>query len=449
MARTFVDALNALPMRPFQWATLAVCMCVLVGAGVALQVLGIIAPLVMGAFGVERGEFGIAMSAAIVGFGVGAWIGGWLGDRIGRRLTIAIAALGYALATIGSSTTDGVWELALWRLFTGLGVGGVYPNVLSLASEWLAERWRPVAISTLTVGVPIGGTVVGWLAPDLSAAHGWEGTFAWLGLGLLAVCVLVALILRDSPSFLLERGKADAAQKNAGKVLDGPVELVPDAKPGQQAGEGHIGVLHASNRRFNIGVGIAFASAALVAFGILSWSTTFLTTAGFEFAEASRAVSIAGITSIAGSVLAGILVRRYGSRLIMSLFSATLCLVIITLGWQVQMLPEQPDATQRLVVTCLVGLAGAFFSACMAAMYVIMALGYPQSCRAAGIGFGIFMSRVGAFIATAFGGTLLQWGGTNVAPFFAVLLVAAALISAAAFVVDRQVPPARTLIRPA
>lgn len=442
MARTFVDALNALPMRPFQWATLAVCMAVLIGAGVALQLLGVIAPLVMEAFGVERGEFGIAMSAAIIGFGVGAWGGGWLGDRIGRRWTIAIAALGYALAAMGSATTTGVWELAIWRLFTGLGVGGVYPNVLSLASEWLAERWRPVAVSTLTVGVPIGGTVAGWLAPGLSAARGWEGTFAVLGLGLLAVCVLVALVLRDSPSFLLERGRADAARKNAGLVLETAEDLAPDAKPSAAAGEGHIGVLHASNTRFNIGVGIAFSSAALVAFGILSWTTTFLTTAGFDFAEASRAVSIAGITSIAGSVLAGVLVRRYGSRLIMSLFSATLCLVILALGWQVQMLPAEPDAGQRLVVTSLVGLAGAVFSACMAAMYVIMALGYPQSCRSAGIGFGIFMSRVGAFLATAFGGTLLQWGGTSVVPFFAVLLVASALVSAAAFVVDRQVPPA-------
>ena len=442
MARTFVDALNALPMRPYQWATLAVCMAVLIGAGVALQLLGVIAPLVMEAFGVERGEFGIAMSAAIIGFGVGAWGGGWLGDRIGRRWTIAIAALGYALAAMGSATTEGVWELAIWRLFTGLGVGGVYPNVLALASEWLAERWRPVTVSTLVVGVPIGGTVAGWLAPGLSATSGWEGTFGVLGLGLLAVCVMVALILRDSPSFLLERGKTEAARKNAGLVLGAEEDLAPDAKPLAAAGEGHIGVLHPSNTRFNIGVGIAFSSAALVAFGILSWSTTFLTTAGFEFAEASRAVSIAGITSIAGSVLAGELVRRYGSRLIMSLFSATLCVVIVALGWQVQALPAEPDATQRLVVTSLVGLAGAVFSACMAAMYVIMALGYPQSCRSAGIGFGIFMSRVGAFLATAFGGTLLQWGGTSVVPFFAVLLVAAALVSAAAFVVDRQVPPA-------
>jgi hypothetical protein len=37
-----------------------------------------------------------------------------------------------------------------------------------MASEWLPERWRPVAVSTLAVGTPIGGAVVGSLGPDIA-----------------------------------------------------------------------------------------------------------------------------------------------------------------------------------------------------------------------------------------------------------------------------------------
>ena len=76
-------------------------------------------------------------------------------------------------------------------------------------------------------------------------------------------------------------------------------------------------------------------------------------------------------------------------------------------------------------------------------MYVIMALGYPQSCRSAGIGFGIFMSRVGAIAASGLGGALLDFGAGSVVPFFTVLCVGAVLVSAAAFIVDRHVPPSR------
>ena len=45
--------------------------------------VGIIAPKVIKDFGVSRGAFGIAMSAALVGFGLGSWGGGWGGDRGG------------------------------------------------------------------------------------------------------------------------------------------------------------------------------------------------------------------------------------------------------------------------------------------------------------------------------------------------------------------------------
>jgi AAHS family 4-hydroxybenzoate transporter-like MFS transporter len=72
-----------------------------------------------------------------------------------------------------------------------------------------------------------------------------------------------------------------------------------------------------------------------------------------------------------------------------------------------------------------------------------MAIGYPLSCRSAGIGFGIFMSRVGAISASGFGGALLDLGAGSVVPFFAVLTISAVLIAAAVFVIDRHVPPAR------
>jgi AAHS family 4-hydroxybenzoate transporter-like MFS transporter len=78
----------------------------------------------------------------------------------------------------------------------------------------------------------------------------------------------------------------------------------------------------------------------------------------------------------------------------------------------------------------------------MASVYAMLTHGYPPSCRSAGIGFGIFMGRVGAISASLFGGSLLQLGHGSVLPFFAVMCVGALLISTAAFVVDRHVPPA-------
>ena len=438
----FSEVLNRIPMRPFQLVTIAVCMAVLVCDGLDLQLLGIVAPLVMDALGVDRGTFGIAMMAALIGFGLGAWAGGWLGDRIGRRYTLAIAALVFSLATIGAGTSGDVWQMAFWRLLGGLGFGAAYSNALAMAGEWVPDRWRPVTVSTLAVGTPIGGTVVGWIGPDIAAVRGWEGTFVVFGLATLVMVVVILVALRDSPSFLMSHGRVDRAQANARLVAAEDVTLAPERHASDSADGVSVGLLHPSNTRLNLGIGIAFAAAALVAYGILSWSTTFLTSAGFTLDEAGNAVSICGITSMVGSVLVGVLMRRFGSRPVMAVLGAVLTVTMVALGMAMEALPAVPDAGDRMLIVVLIGAAGAFFSAAIAGMYVMMTAGYPQSCRSAGIGFGILMSRVGAVGATGLGGVLLELGRTSTVPFFAVLATASLLVLAAAFVVDRHVPAA-------
>ena len=441
-AMKFSEAVSRAPMRLFQWATVAVCMLVLVSDGIDMQLLGIVAPLVIADFGVDRGTFGIAMSAALVGFGLGAWGGGWLGDVAGRRYALVAAALVFALATVGASQAHDVWSMALWRAVGGLGFGAAYANALTMASEWLPERLRPVAISTLSVGTPLGGTVVGWLGPKLAAAYGWHGAFVVFGLATLLLVVIVLVVLRDSPSFLLSRGKAEQAARAARRVLPQDVPLLPERHHTDAADGPSIGVLHRTNLRLNLGVGLAFAAVALVAYGILNWSTTFLTAAGFTLDQAGAVVSIGGITSMVGSIAAGELTRRFGSWRVMAVLSGSLLVLLILSGFVVETLSAMPSSGERLLVTVLIGASAAVFSAGIATMYVIMALGYPLSCRSAGIGFGIFMSRVGAISASGLGGALLDFGEGSVVPFFAVLSVGAVLMAVAMFVIDRHVPPA-------
>ena len=442
MAITFSDAMERAPLRAFQIATFAICMLVLTCDGVDQQLLGIIAPKVIEAFGVAKSTFGIAMSASLVGFGLGAWSGGWLGDAVGRRWSLAIAAGVFALATAGASLADGVWPLAAWRVVGGLGFGSAYANAMAMTGEWLPDRWRSVAVTTLSVGTPAGGTVVGWLAPDLVAAYGWRGAFVAFGLATLLIVLLIVAGLRDSPSFLLARGKPEEAKRAAHRLLGGDVELMPERHETDLAGDS-VGVLHSTNARLNIGVGITFTACALCAYGVLNWSTTFLTAKGFTLEQAGNAVSIGGLTSIVASIAAGLLVHRFGSKAVFAAISAALVVAFIGLAWSVERLPTAPSESDRLLVVVLLGATAAIFSAGMGSVYALMIHAYPQSCRSAGIGFGIFMARVGAIAASALGGWLLDLGHGSTIPYFAVLTASAALVSACVFIVDRHVPPAR------
>ena len=442
MATTFSEALSRGPLRTFSVATFAVCMLVLICDGMDAQLLGIFVPKVIADFGTDSTSFGWALSAALVGFGLGSWGGGWLGDTVGRRWSLALATVMFSLATVGASTADGVWEMAAWRLISGLGFGSAYANAITLAGEWLPDRWRSVGVTTLSVGTPAGGFVIAALAPTLDNAFGWRGSFVAVGVGTLLVVVLILAFLRDSPSFLLAKGRGEAAHAAACKVLDGPVELVPEEQTVQRDGSA-AGVFAEGNGRLNLGVGIAFAAAALVAYAMLSWATTFLTAKGFSFDEASYAVSVGGLTSVAASIAAGLLVQRFGSRVVFATISAGLLATLVALGFVLENVTGTPDAADYRAVVILYGLSGAIFSAGIASLYALMTHAYPPSCRSAGIGFGIFVGRVGAISATGLGGWLIDLGAGSLVPFFAVLAVSAVLFSAAAFVVDRHVPPAR------
>ena len=439
---TFTAAMARRPLKTFQWVTFVICMLVLTCDGIDQQLLGIIAPKVIAAFGVAKSTFGIAMSASLVGFGLGAWSGGWLGDAVGRRWSLAIAAALFSLATIGASLADGVWQLAAWRVVGGLGFGSAYANAMAMTGEWLPDRWRSVAVTTLSVGTPAGGTVVGWVAPGLVARYGWQGAFVALGAATLLVVVLIIAVLRDSPSFLIARGKYSQAKRAADRLLGGEVDLVPERHATDVEGT-KIGVLHPSNARLNLGVGITFTCCALCAYGVLNWSTTFLTAKGFTLPQAGNAVAIGGLTSIASSIAAGLLVHRFGSKAVFTAISASLVVAFIVLAWSVERLPPMPSAGGRLLVVAVLGSTAAIFSAGMGSIYALMLHGYPQSCRSAGIGFGIFMGRVGAIGASALGGWLLDLGHGSTIPYFAVMTVSAAMVSAVALIADRHVPPAR------
>ncbi|WEK46319.1 MAG: MFS transporter [Candidatus Andeanibacterium colombiense] len=441
MPATFSEAIARRPLGLFQIVTVAVCLLVLMCDGVDMQLLGLVAPVVIRDFGVDKGTFGIAMSAALVGMGIGAWLGGWLGDILGRRRSLALAALIFGLATIAASTSGSVWSMAAWRLIGGLGFGSAFSNALAMGSEWLPKRWQPLAITSLSVGTPAGGAIAGVLAPELLAEHGWRGTFIAFGAATLVLVVIVYTALRDSPSFLLAKGKRNEALQNARRVIRADIELAAEHLDTGSAEGPPVGVLHSSNFRLNAGVGAGFAASTLVAYGILNWSTTILTTKGVSLQLAGYAISVAGITSILGSILAGILVQKFGTKPVMLAVSGILAVTLVALAAAVETMSTASSGGIALV-TVLIGIAAAAFSCSIATVYVVITLGYPQSCRSAGIGFGIFTGRIGAILASGFGGVFLEIGGGSTLPFFAILVASAALIFAAALVIDRHVPAA-------
>src|SRR5258707_6421638 len=72
----------------------------------------------------------------LVGWGL-SFIWGPLADRFGRTPVLAATVFAYALFTGAAAWAHNVWELALFRLLAGIGIGGER----ALAGTYVAQAW--------------------------------------------------------------------------------------------------------------------------------------------------------------------------------------------------------------------------------------------------------------------------------------------------------------------
>lgn len=441
MAMTFSAAIDRAPMRPFQVTVALFGLLLLVVDGIDLQSLPLVTPPIIEEWDIDRAEFGPALAASLFGMGFGSILGGMLGDWIGRLRTLFLACLIFGASTIAAAFTHDVWQMAAVRALGGLGFGAAYPNALALVSDWVPERWRGHIISLVSVGIPVGISVSAALMPVLLPAYGWRGAFVAFGSASIVLGFLAILLLREPPPFLLARGKTDAARRNAARVIDPSIELLPETSATGQTPAGEaVGIFHRRNRLLNIGMVISFSATTTLVYGLLNWTTVLLTSAGFTLEQAQQAGFWQGVLSIVGGLSAGFTTRTFGSRAVTIAGAALILANIIVLGWMVANLGSAPSETERSLIILLEGLAVGLVSMMITVFYVVMAHGYPTSCRSGGIGFVITSGRAFSIAMVYYGGSLLNLGH---AWYFGVLAAIALLIFAAAFIVDCQVEPAQ------
>jgi AAHS family 4-hydroxybenzoate transporter-like MFS transporter len=443
MQSTFSAAIAARPLQPFQWLVIAAALIVLIIEGIDLQSLPLVTPLILDEWGIDRALFGPALAAALFGMAFGSSLGGWLGDRWGRLKTLYLASLIFGASTIAAAWTDGVWSISVVRALGGLGFGAAYPNALALVNDWVPARVRTYVIATLSVGIPIGTATAAAIVPPLLGGNDWRGIFVIFGVGSIIVGTAIFLLLREAPSYLLARGRPEEAHKSAARVIGSGIELLPEPKTEAEAAAGDkgVGVFHASHKWLNIGIGISFAACTTLIYGLSSWATEFLTSSGFTLGQAAQAMFWFGILSMIGGLAAGWLVGTLGSRIVTILCATLTFAALITLGYLIDTIAPNPTFVQRQLAAVLVGVIGGLVSMNIASFYAVMAVGYPQSCRAAAIGFHLTVARVGVITMVFAGGWLLNLGGESFVYYFATMAVISLAMFTAAFVVDRHIEP--------
>ena len=120
------------------WIMIILLLLALVCDGFDLQIVGVVAPWLADDWGLKPAQLvGPVQSANLIGMMIGAIFLGGFGDRIGRKKLIILGTLLYSAATVCALATHSVSALGTTRFVTGLGLGGVLPNVIDRKSTRL------------------------------------------------------------------------------------------------------------------------------------------------------------------------------------------------------------------------------------------------------------------------------------------------------------------------
>lgn len=415
--------------------------------GLDTQILANAVPALIREWSLPRGAFVSALALGPLGMMVGGAIGGVLGDRIGRRTALLISVLTFSALTLAIATVNGVATLGLLRFLSGLGLGGAMPNAAALASEFVARRQRPVAVTLTIVCFPLGGTLAALVSAQVLPAYGWRSLFVIGGLFPILLAIILFALLPESPKYLVNRRERwpelVRLLRKLGHDVGGDVQFVEGgARAGSATSRSSVGELFEPVFRIDtLGLCGAFFFGLMTNNMGIQLIPVMLTAAGFTQTVASNALAAWNFGGVAGAILGALIIQRLGSRLTMLGLSA----LTIATALLMAALPPDPLSTLRLII--LFVLLGGALNAVITTMYALAANVYPTHVRGTGIGTAVATGRLGMVLAAYVGNFALDAGGAPA--YFTALALAMVVVFGSLAVIGRHIEPTTPALAPA
>lgn len=272
---------------------------VIVACGIVMTCIGIGSMLSLGVFlqpmseamGWSRTGISLAALLNFLCMGVGSFFWGALSDRFGTRAVVLAGGilLGGGLVGASQAATLGQFQL-LFGVVVGVAAGSFYAPMTATTTRWFVEH-RSLAVALVSAGLGLGSMTVAPLVGWIISHYDWR--VAMLVIGDLAWLLLI-------PAALLVRNPPAAAP-------------APPPAPGALA-----------PREFTVAEALRtpqFAAIALTHFaccaahsGPIFHMVTNVIDHGISAMAATTVLSAAGLASLSGRVICGLLADRLGAK---------------------------------------------------------------------------------------------------------------------------------------
>ena len=335
---------------------------------------------------------------------IGSVLLGGFADKHGRRpavfLCLGIMASGMGLAAFASD----VVTMSIYRLYTGVGIGGMLATTNALVAEHSNRKRRSLAITVMTMGYPLGAIFGGMFAARLLATSSWHSIFIF-GAIVTAVCIpLVWFLLPETIQSLDQRRPANAlARTNSllSRLGHAPVEQLPPEPAVQRKKVAIRPLFEPELFDRTVLLCLAFFFHIMTFYFILKWIPKIVVDMGYEASLAAGVLVWANVGGLLGALSIGLLTQRLPLRPVL-VGGLVLAAVMVTLFGRVH-----SDIAGLSVAAAL---AGFCTNACVSGYYALLAHSFPAKNRAAGTGMVIGVGRGGSAMGPVIAGFLFAAG---------------------------------------
>lgn len=122
-------------------------------------------------------QLSFVLGASLAATAIGGVVFGLLSDRFGRRGVLQWTILCYSLGTFLSGLSPNLALLLVFRVITGLGVGGEWATGQTYVGETFPPRVRGRYGAFMQTGAPIGVALASVVGGFVAPAIGWRAAF--------------------------------------------------------------------------------------------------------------------------------------------------------------------------------------------------------------------------------------------------------------------------------
>jgi MFS transporter, AAHS family, 4-hydroxybenzoate transporter len=396
------DLLERQKLGRFHLVTVLLCFLIVIVDGLDFGAGNVGAPAILKAFGAEKSQMGLVFGWTYGGILLGSIVFGYVGDRFGRRAGAIGGVLAYSLPALLTASAGSMHELMALRFITGLGIGGVIPNTIALATENAPKRYRASLVVLTFVGYASGSAINAQVAAWFIPIYGWPVVFLVAGAAGTGLSLVLLAFLPESIRYLALRRPDSAALRRQVQRL----------APGLAAGPETRFVLHEmKSARFSpklLFAGqqrvatpllwLAYFAESLTFMTLLSWLPVLMVTAGLSPTDASLTVSYGSMGGILVMLAMARPLDRWGPV-------ATLSAAVIAIAALVAMGTQglSGAAVMALAVVALTCGTGTHNS-----LNGTVGIFYPTAIRGNGVGYATGMGRIASIMGPTLTGFLLS-----------------------------------------